>query len=244
MSESSASLGLGEEWKSVEEALRRVVPVYDKTNRFISLGSDLKIRKWGLELLKDSIGRKVSDGGVHLLDLGCGTGKMSSMLASPTVMVDALQPMMGIALERNPSSDGILAVFERLPLRKETFQAAMAGFAIRDAQNLSQALREIHETLADDGHFLIVDLSKPDSRLKRDLIATYWRLFAPLIAFFAAGRLGFRFAALSKTYQKLPQNSRFLKLAQSVGFELEASKFFMLGGAATILLRKKIRSEA
>src|SRR5579875_2849503 len=121
MSESSADLGLGEDWKSVEEALRRVVPVYDKTNRFISLGSDLKIRKWGLELLKHSIERNLSDDGVHLLDLGCGTGKMSSMLASPTVMVDALQPMMRIALGRNPNSDGILAVFERLPLRKGTF---------------------------------------------------------------------------------------------------------------------------
>lgn len=227
--------GLGEDWHSVEEVLKEIIPVYDKTNRYISLGSDLKIRKTGLALLKQSL-RNPSES--LILDLGCGTGRMTKLLGVPSVMLDALRPMMRIAKERNLDAEGVLAIFENLPLKKGIFQGAMAGFAIRDARRLRDALSEISEILRVGGFFLVVDLSKPDSILRKRVIALYWRVLAPLIAFFAAGRLGLRFAALSTTYQRLPTNSEFLNLAEEAGFDLVASKYFMLGGASSLLFRK------
>jgi demethylmenaquinone methyltransferase / 2-methoxy-6-polyprenyl-1,4-benzoquinol methylase len=228
--------GLEEDWAFVEAVLKDVIPVYDKTNRYISLGSDLKIRKFGLDLLKQSL-TNFSD--VLVLDLGCGTGRMTQLLQGNSIMVDALRPMMQIASERNPDSDKALAIFEKLPFKKGSFHAVMAGFAIRDARKLTDALAEIHYSLREGGFFLIVDLSKPDSKIKRALIAVYWRAIAPFIAFIFAGWLGLKFAALSTTFRKLPTNSQLLSLTQTTGFELLASKYFMLGGASCLLLRKR-----
>ena len=229
--------GLREDWRSIEETLAQVIPVYDKTNRYISLGTDHKIRKEALDLLKRAIG-DVPD--LSIMDLGSGTGKMTQLLGEPSVMIDALMPMMRVASKRNANSEGLLAVFENLPFKTGTFRAAMVGFAIRDARNLELALSQISGAIQSGGFFLIVDLSKPDSRLKRGMVGLYWRAIAPLIAFFAVGRLGLKFAALSTTYQRLPKNSEFITLAQNAGFELVNSRFFMLRGASILLLRKHI----
>ena len=228
-------LGLGEDWDYVEQALREVIPVYDRTNRFISLGSDLKIRKSGLELLKQFLG---NDPEILVLDLGCGTGRMTNLFGRPAVMLDALGPMIRVAKKRNPNAEGIIGVFENLPLRSRTIQGVMTGFAIRDARRLNEALREINQALVRGGLLLIADLSKPESNFKSGLIALYWKIFAPLIALAVSGRKGLKFAALSNTYQKLPKKSVFLELTKKTGFRLIASRYFMLGGASVLLLKK------
>ncbi|MHB1909203.1 MAG: class I SAM-dependent methyltransferase [Nitrososphaerales archaeon] len=233
MSSKQNSYGLKEEWTSVEETLLKIIPVYDKVNRYISLGRDLKLRKEGLQLLEKAVGVDST-----ILDLGSGPGKMSELLRKNSIMVDALVPMMRVALQKNKSSDGFIAVYENLPFKEASVGAAMAGFAIRDARNLDAALHEVSRILARSGYFLIVDLSKPDSDLKRSLIGIYWSVFAPMIAFVAAGRLGLEFAALSKTFKKLPTNSKFLEIAKSAGLDLSSSKYHMLSGASVILLKK------
>ena len=233
MSSKENSYGLKEEWKSVEETLLNVIPVYDKVNRYISLGADLKLRKEGLQLLEKAAGADST-----IVDLGSGPGKMSELLGKTSIMVDALLPMMRVALQKNKSSEGLIAVYENLPFKDASVGAAMAGFAIRDARNLNAALHEVSRILIRSGYFLIVDLSKPDSDLKRGLVGIYWRAFAPMIAFFAAGRLGLQFAALSKTFKKLPTNSKFLELAKGAGLDLASSKYHVLSGASVILLKK------
>jgi demethylmenaquinone methyltransferase/2-methoxy-6-polyprenyl-1,4-benzoquinol methylase len=228
--------GLKEDWNRVEEILRESIPIYDKTNRYISFGSDLKVRRTGLRYLREEIESREKP---VVIDLGSGPGKMTELLGLPTVLIDALMPMLRAAKRTNSSSDGVIGIFENLPLRDESSDAALSGFAIRDARNLADSLLEIRRVLKDGGPFLIVDLSKPDSKFKRALVATYWKAVAPLLAFAAVGRLGLKFAALSKTYQKLPSNSNFISLAQTLGFELAKSKYFMLDGVSILLLRKK-----
>jgi demethylmenaquinone methyltransferase / 2-methoxy-6-polyprenyl-1,4-benzoquinol methylase len=227
--------GLKEDWDSVEQILLDIIPVYDKTNRYISLGTDLRIRKIGLEWIKQGLAQ---EGEPLVLDLGSGTGRMTQLLGTPTVMIDALIPMTRVARKRNPASDGVISVFENLPLASGIANAAIAGFAIRDARKLSNALEEINRTLKQGGLFLVVDLSKPDSRINRGLVRFYWRIIAPAIAFVVAGRVGLKFAALSTTYNRLPTNKEYVELARSKGFNVIKSKYFLLGGASVLVLRK------
>jgi demethylmenaquinone methyltransferase / 2-methoxy-6-polyprenyl-1,4-benzoquinol methylase len=229
--------GLKEEWRNIEQILNEVIPVYDKTNRYISLGSDLKIRREGLDLLETSLGDNIPD--LSIIDLGAGTGRLTQLLGQPSVMVDALLPMLQIASKRNINSQSVLAVFENLPFKMSAFRGAMAAFSIRDAKNLREALSQICNIVQIGGFFLIVDLSKPDSSVKRRIIGLYWKAIAPLIAFVVTGRKGLKFAALSTTFQRLPNNSEFVGLAQNVGFELISSRLFMLGGAGIFLFRKR-----
>jgi len=224
-----------------------VIPVYDKTNRYISLGSDLRVRKHGLELLLGELKKNENKRrqGISILDLGSGPGKMTELLLNidsnlrSTVMLDALAPMMKVAKARNKDSEGVLGVYEHIPLRDGSFDCAIAGFAIRDARNLFVALKEISRILVNGGLFLIVDLSKPESRLKRALISVYWKAIAPLIAFLAAGRPGLKFGALYTTVRRLPTNRELIELLQSAGFSTVYQEIEMLGGVCTLLVTKR-----
>lgn len=232
--------GLRDDWTSVQKALEEIVAVYDKTNRYISLGTDLKLRKKGVDLLIKYTGKD----NFSVLDLGCGTGKMSMQLISQApneknsiVLLDPISRMARSAKSRT-SVDGVISVFENLAFKEESFEAAMAGFSIRDARNLSRAFAEINRVLKTEGKFLIVDLSKPSSKVKSALIYTYWRAIAPVIAFVAVGKLGLNFGILAKTFQELPRNPRFLQLARNNGFEVLASHYSMMGGVCVLLLGK------
>lgn len=231
--------GLKEDWSSIQRTLEEIIPVYDKTNRYISLGTDLKIRKRGIALLKERIGKE----DFLLLDLGTGTGKMTSLFlqdagkVEQAILVDPIGGMMRVAKDRT-KAQGVLAVYEQLPFRASSLDAAMAGFSLRDARDLTRALAELWCILKAGGHFLIVDLSKPDSKTKSAFISFYWRVFAPFLAFLAAGRLGLKFAALATTYNRLPTMSELTKLFEKSGFSVPIAEFSMLGGASILILQK------
>lgn len=232
--------GLGKDWKKVQQVLEEVIPVYDKTNRYISLGTDLKLRKRGIDILVDSLG--IED--FASLDLGSGTGRMALELGQRApnakdsiVLLDPISKMARLAKSMT-HNDPVIAVFEHLPFKVESFEAATAGFAIRDACDLKAALVEINGILKQGGKFLVVDLAKPDSRIKSGLLMLYWRLHAPLIAFLSSGRLGLKFGALAKTFRRLPRISEFLSLIRSSGFKVARTEFYMMGGSCILLLEK------
>ena len=234
----SSQYGLKNDWENVQEILEEIIPVYDKTNRYISLGTDLKLRKRGIELLL----AEFKDRYFTILDFGCGTGTMTCLFREMTrsndlVLVDPIPAMLRVAKKRT-GEDGLLAVYESLPFQKTSVDAAMAGFSLRDARDLDAAMTQIIGLLKKNGKFLIVDLSKPDSSSKSFLISIYWRAIAPVIAFISSGRLGLKFGALSKTFNRLPKISEFLEVARRHGFQISKTEFSMVGGACIILLEK------
>ncbi len=246
--EKEKELGLGEQWEDVERALEDIIPVYDRTNRYISLRRDISLRVEGIQMLL----RSMKDDPFSILDLGSGPGKMSEILydlegkssnarqrrIGLLVMVDALRPMASLAKNRLRHQDpqAVVSIYESLPIRDNSFDAAMAGFALRDAKNLRQALSELRRILRRGGKFLIVDLSKPDSSIRRKLVGLYWLVFVPLIALAVSGRRGLKFSALSTTYKSLPRNSDFLKTIRDCGFEISQQRSYMVGGANILLL--------
>jgi demethylmenaquinone methyltransferase / 2-methoxy-6-polyprenyl-1,4-benzoquinol methylase len=224
--------------------LTKVIPVYEKVNRYISLGTDIKIRREGISLLIESLKSSGAGRNFLILDAGSGPGKMTELYfeesppnESSVVQFDALLPMLKASQRKKPSADRILGIYEQTPFQAK-FDAVMAGFAIRDARNLRQALQQLRGCLMERGYFLIVDLSKPDSKTKRSLIGLYWRLFSPLLASLASPKLGRKFAALHTTFRKLPSNSEQADLLKESGFEIWRKKEHMFGGSSVILLRK------
>ncbi|MDG6905226.1 MAG: class I SAM-dependent methyltransferase [Nitrososphaerota archaeon] len=237
----SSEFGLKDDWVTIQETLERIIPVYDKTNRYISLGTDLKLRRRGMDLLVGSMGRE----DFSVLDLGCGTGKMSVQLISrcskgnlALALMDPLVRMMKVARAKT-RLDGVVSVFENMPFKSSSFDAAMAGFSIRDARILSSALSETYKLLVPSGRFLIVDLAKPDSSVRIFFIGFYWRVIAPAIAFLVSGRLGLKFGDLATTFKRLPKKSELQKLAKRSGFEILSAEYSMLGGACVLLLGKQ-----
>ena len=222
-------MGLGSSWGGVVDALRDIIPVYDRVNAAISLGSIETNRRHAIE-------GRISKGD-SVLDAGSGFGNMSGaalrVCGSDITLTlhDALVPMLheserilGRSLSRT------CGVFESLPFRDSQFDAAMCGYSLRDAISLRIAVSELHRVLRDGGRLIIVDLGKPDGSIARACVTSYLRVVPSLMALAIAGRRGLKFAALYDTYKKWPCNSELRSLLEEKFSRVEFETRFM-GGA-------------
>ncbi len=229
-------MGLAEHWHEVIEAIRKIIPVYDRVNRAISLGKDLEYRELGIR------GRVRPKNLV--LDAGSGYGNMSRVALGQcnndlsVVMLDPIPEMLAKARpEFGRKALLISGLFEYLPFRDGTFDAVMCGYSFRDAISFRAAIAEFHRILKEEGRLIIVDLGKPDDTLSRLGVSFYLRYILGIIAFFAAGSLGLLFRAIYDTYRRLPRNSELrAMLGEKFGrVELETR----MGGGAVIIAAHK-----
>jgi demethylmenaquinone methyltransferase/2-methoxy-6-polyprenyl-1,4-benzoquinol methylase len=201
--------GLGQGyWSEVIEVLRSVIPVYDKVNRTISLGNDIKFRLKGIH------GRVCPSN--LLLDAGSGYGNMSRLALKETsgvariVMYDPITEMLANAKHLfAPRWEFMMSsgVFEHMPFRDNIFDAVLCGYSLRDAIQLRQAISEIYRVLKRGGRLIIVDLGKPDNPLIEACVSFYLKYILNILAFAVAGKIGLKFRALYGTYRRWPKNS-------------------------------------
>ena len=229
--------GLREQWQGVIDVLGEVIDVYDRANRAISLGSDIPLRKKGIEN-----GVRPMD---LVLDAGSGLGRMSELTiqfvpkVKEIILLDALQPMLEVSKSRliGERCLYVRGLFEMMPFRQNAFDSVIMGYALRDARDLHEALNEISGVLTREGRLTVVDLGKPNGSISRFFVSIYWRYLAVILATIAVGRKGRLFAALYTTYKRLPLNSELTEMMKSVFLEVDVlSK--MMGGAVVINCKK------
>lgn len=218
--------GLHQEWRSVVDSLEAIIPIYEKGSSRISLFSDRVMRE---EVAAFAVeGRR---GGL-VLDLGAGPGTLSRVVeraGGAPVLADASRRMLSSA----KGFDRVQCVFEHLPFRPGAFGAAVAGFSLRDAQDLASALGEIAGTLSAGGRFAFCDLGKPSSMAKARLVGAYISLAPPLIGLLTGGVPGLRFGSLRGTY-RLVLDNRSLKRFLSRYFRQVSVKERRLGGSIVV----------
>ena len=231
--------GLGQGyWSEVIEALRFVIPVYDKVNRTISLGNDMKFRLKGIH-------GRVSPGNL-LLDAGSGYGNMSRLALKETngaakiIMYDPITEMLSNAkrLFAPPCEFTVSSgVFEHMPFRSDIFDAVLCGYSLRDAIQLRQAVSEMYRVLKHGGRLIIVDLGKPDNPLIETCVSFYLRYILNILAFAVAGRIGLKFRALYGTYRRWPKNSELKSLLKEYFHRVDFDTR-LLGGAVIVAAYK------
>jgi ubiquinone/menaquinone biosynthesis C-methylase UbiE len=224
-------LGLQKDWPKVVNSLRSISDIYERVNKIISFNTDMRLRA---EALADVVME-----GDRMLDLGCGPG-VFSMVAEQIqpglgdiVMIDILDEMLRRTVS-NGRTHLIQGVFEKIPLRDSSINTVIMGFALRDSHNLGEAVEEIHRVTHDNGGKLaIVDLGKPDDRIRHILIAIYWRIIAPVIAFIMLGRRGLEVSKIYTTYRHHPRTSILKNLLEKY-FSNVRVREKMMGGAILI----------
>ena len=229
-------MGLGSYWAEVIDVLKDIIPVYDKVNSFISLGKDTEHRN---QAIKGRIKK-----GDKVLDAGSGFGNMSKTAANivdndlKIVLYDPLVPMLKNTDRLfDKKLDSACGVFEHVPFQDNEFDMVLSGYSLRDAISLKTAISEMHRVLKKDGRWVIVDLGKPDDAVIRFGVTCYLRLFLPIIAFIAGGRLGLKFATLYGTYKLWPQNKKLQSLLLEKFSRVEFDKDLM-GGAIMVAAYK------
>jgi demethylmenaquinone methyltransferase / 2-methoxy-6-polyprenyl-1,4-benzoquinol methylase len=154
---------------------------YDRINASASLGSDVRYRE--RTLARSGLGP-----GMRVLDIGCGTGMMARSAKALVgaqgyvVGVDPSPAMLERALENDRIDAGIIGIAEQLPIKDGEFDFVTMSFALRHVADLVRAFREMARVLKPGGELLILEITKPTSRLGYYLLKMHLKFVVPTLA--------------------------------------------------------------
>jgi demethylmenaquinone methyltransferase/2-methoxy-6-polyprenyl-1,4-benzoquinol methylase len=200
----------------------RVAPRYDRLNRVLSLGNDVRWRQRTAAFARLGAGEVA-------LDVGVGTGDLAFDLlriSDPTsrvVGVDLSERMLDLVRARAMKDP----LGSRLELRREdgqalpfadaSFDRVVAGFTIRNFGDLDAGLREMRRVLKPGGRAVVLEFSMPPSAFFRGGYRVYLHHVMPSVA----ARLGGDPAA----YRYLPRSVEEFPGAEALARRLGAAGF-------------------
>jgi len=158
-----------------------IAPVYDRMNTLMTAGLDGRWRRAAVRATRLA-------GGGAAIDVACGTGKLTGLLAERVgpsghvLGVDLSAAMIAEArLALGAVSNVELAVGNALALPAEsgTFDAATIAFGLRNLADFEAGFREMARVVRSGGRVVCLELSVPRSRAASRLYTTVFRATAP-----------------------------------------------------------------
>ena len=232
------SLTMPDRKRELNEALfSEIATSYDRVNQVLSFGRD---RAWKRELIRSLPPLK----NPHCLDLACGTGDLTVLLAAkyPEAIItglDLTDAMLRVARAR---IQGPCIAFQqgdmcRMDFPDGSFDLVTGGYALRNAPDLEQALSEIHRVLKPGGVAAVLDLSKPPSRFFQTLENLALSLWGGLFGLALHGNPEI-YRYLATSLRQFPDRRAFHKRLEKHGFREIESRLFFFGAMERVLFRK------
>lgn len=208
--------------KQVRDMFDNIAPTYDKLNHILSINID---RIWRRRVVR--IVRQMHP--YHILDVATGTGDLAIAMARRIsdchiLGVDLSEQMLAIAhdkvLARGMEKQISLSTgdAEHLNVADGSVDVVTVAFGVRNFENLELGLREMHRTIKDGGHIVILEFSTPRSRLFGALYRWYSHKVLPFI-----GRLisrdGAAYDYLPSSVDEFPAPERFMEMLREAGFK-------------------------
>ena len=118
----------------------------------------------------------------NLLDIGCGTGRVSSQLAAKCdelLAMDLAEGMLSYAAQKYSSGDSkanitwLLADAEYLPLRNNSSDAVFSTMALQWCQNIEQVCQEVYRVLRPKGKAVLAILCEGSLQ---ELQQSWWNI--------------------------------------------------------------------
>lgn len=226
--------GWGEQIRGMFDA---IAPRYDLLNRILSLGSDVRWRRFAVNLIGETKGGWV-------LDLASGTGDVALEVMRQkgdvrVVGVDFSLNMLRLAagkVRRDGSGGSVRLVSsagERMPFREGTFRAALIAFGIRNFADLSEGLSEVRRVLKDDGVLVVLELSEPRGVIFAPIFHFYFHRLLPLLGGVVSKKGAYRY--LPSSVSGFPSPEGFEGLMKGSGFR-DVRHYRLSGGIAVAYL--------
>ena len=224
--------------KQIIQMFNNISGDYDKLNRIISFGADVKWRKKIIQILEKHQPKII-------LDLATGTGDLA-------IMMNDLQPLQIKGLD---ISEGMLAVgkekikrlnltniemilgdSEQIPFEDNYFDAATVAFGVRNFENLNKGLQEIIRILKPNGILVVLETSVPRNFPYKQGYALYSKYLLPYIGkIFSKDKKAY--AYLSESAKNFPCGQRFMDILKQNGF-VNVKALSQTFGVATIYTGK------
>ncbi|MEX0825861.1 MAG: class I SAM-dependent methyltransferase [Acidimicrobiia bacterium] len=175
---------------SSREIFSRIARRYDRLNRVLSLGKDDDWRRTAIAHLPPG----------RVLDLGAGTGAANPDLRDRQIIaLDPAPEMLGL----NPTELRVVGKGEALPFPDGSFDGVFSAYVFRNLDSVPATLEEIARVLRPGGVAAIVDLGRPEGRVKRALHTMGTAVVLP-VAGAAVGAVG-EYRYLHRSLGSLPQ---------------------------------------
>jgi demethylmenaquinone methyltransferase/2-methoxy-6-polyprenyl-1,4-benzoquinol methylase len=205
----------------VAQMFNSIAGKYDFLNHFLSAGIDIYWRKKAIDLL-------LPTKPALMLDIATGTGDfaLEALRLQPQkiIGVDISEGMLAVGrkkLARKNLSDKIelqLGDSENLAFADNTFDAATAAFGVRNFENLTKGLREMHRVLKPGGKVVILEFSKPKAFPFKQVYNFYFKQILPVFGkLISKDRAAYTY--LPESVQAFPDGPDFIKILEQVGFK-------------------------
>lgn len=197
----------------VQGMFSRIASRYDLMNRVMTLGQDVRWRRY-------VIGQAQLPAGGRLLDIATGTGDIAyeALRRHPQIQAvggDFTVEMMQVG-RRSPQRRAIQWVGAdtlALPFPTATFDAVTSGFLMRNVIDLRGALREQLRVTKGGGRVVILESSPPKRNLLRPFILLHLNVIIP-----ALGRL---LTGEADAYRYLPDSTQSFRGPEELASALE-----------------------
>jgi demethylmenaquinone methyltransferase/2-methoxy-6-polyprenyl-1,4-benzoquinol methylase len=169
--------------------LRRIfdetAPDYDRIERVLALGSGPWYRRQALR-------RAGLAAGAEVLDVGIGTGLVARealALVGPSGRVTGVDPSRGMMGEVHLAGVELLeGRAESIPRPDASCDFLSMGYALRHVGDVAAAFAEFHRVLRPGGRLVLLEITRPASRLGLWAARTYLHGVVPLLARLVARR--------------------------------------------------------
>lgn len=205
-----------------------VAPKYDRITGILSFGRD---RAWKRQLIA-SFPERPSP---LCLDLACGTGDMAGLFAKryPSGLVagvDQNEAMLRLARKRHPQAN--VRFFRgdmgRVGLPSASVDFIAAGYALRNAGRLSDALDEVFRLLKPGGMAAFLDFSRPKnealSKVELKVLSLWGGVWG--IAFHRDPAV---YGYIAESLAAFPHRDALAAAISELGFELRRLRYFFGG---------------
>ena len=208
---------------------------YDRLNRVISFGIDMKWRKKVLQIVTQSNPKTI-------LDIATGTGDLAILMAqtkAPKIIgLDISAGMLEVGRkkiqDKNLSNtiEMVLADSEEMPFEDSYFDAITVAFGVRNFENLEKGLAEILRVLKPNGVFVILETSVPNKTPYKQGYTFYSKNILPIIGkLFSKDNVAYGY--LSESAAAFPYGETLNNILRKIGF-IEVTAMPQTFGVATI----------
>jgi len=225
----------------IREMFDSIAARYDRANRWLSLGLDLRWRR--------VMARRLPlDADAAVLDVCTGSGDSLLCFRRPLglrVGLDFSRPMLTLARQK-ARRRGIAVVWVeadalRLPFRAEVFDAVTIAFGLRNLTDPSEGLREFFRVLRPGGWLAVLEFTLPRWRPWRWVFGLYLNRFLPVLGGWLTGHRA-PYEYLRRSIQAFPHYEALQAWLAQAGFRPTALRP-LAGGVATLYLARKVTAE-
>jgi demethylmenaquinone methyltransferase/2-methoxy-6-polyprenyl-1,4-benzoquinol methylase len=152
---------------------------YERVERMLAWGTGSWYRRQALQ-------RAGLQAGMRVVDVGTGTGLLAREaleLCGPEGSLIGVDPSPAMMAQAQlPTAALLQGRAEALPCASASADFLCMGYALRHLSDLDQALAEFRRVLRPGGRLLILEISRPESRLGNALLKGYMRAVVPAAA--------------------------------------------------------------